>query len=219
MNEQKLSKEQEERLLLYATYTILYLNDTACFSIQQLGKDVQGQDKESKKIYGALSKRCTNYINRISKIVDKNMDYYCDFCTEMDDICDKDYVEFKHSLHNAYKDASIECHDYFAKVETMRSMVELSVEAGRKIISDVYKYVPKVKWLENYLLSDMMRVANNFSSWAYRKIPKNIVIDFNKESEVMIMFKKLSMSLIDYQSFDKAYRKAVELELQRKERQ
>ena len=37
---EKISKEQEERLLLYATYTILYLNDTACFAIQQLSSSV-----------------------------------------------------------------------------------------------------------------------------------------------------------------------------------
>ena len=68
----------------------------------------------------------------------------------------------------------------------------------------------------NYLPVDMLRVANNFANWEYRKIPKDIVINFNEESEVMHEFRKLSECLIDYNSFDKAYRKSIELELKRK---
>lgn len=215
MTIENISKEQEERLLLYATYTILYLNDTACFSIQQLGKSVGTKDKESKKIYGALLKRATSYNNNITKIVSKNMDYYCDYCSSMDDICDAHYFSFKNSLFKAYKDYGISDYEYFSEVETMRSMIELSVEAGRKIISDIKKHIPKVEWLEQYLLLDIMRVANNFANWSYRKVPKDVKIDFNLNTDVMISFHKLSECIIDYNSFDKSYRNAIKLELER----
>lgn len=211
-----ITKEQEERLLLYATYTILYINDTACFSIQQLNKEVMDKDKESKKIYGALLKRSRLYLNKIEEVVDRTLDVWCDYCTEMDEICDEAYQEFKNSLLNAYKEHNIEDYQYMASIEIMRSAVELSVESGRRIIEDVTKYIPKAKWFERYLLVDMLRVANNFSNWAYRKIPKGVHIDFNEQSEVMIKFRKLSSLLIDYYSFDKAYRKTIEMGIERK---
>lgn len=211
----KISKEQEERLMLYATYTILYLNDTACFAIQQLGSKIPNE-KEVKKIYGALLKRSKQYLAKIDKIVDNKMDYYCDFCTEMDSICDEQLFAFKKSLQKSYKDANIDNHEYLSMVETMRSMVDLAVVAGKDVITKLSVALPKISWLLNYLIVDMLRVANNFANWEYRKIPKGVIINFNEESEVMQEFRKLSECLIDYNSFEKAYRKSIELELKRK---
>ena len=211
----KISKEQEERLLLYSTYTILYLNDTACFAIQQLGSKIP-EEKESRKIYGALLKRSREYLSKIEKIVDKKIDYFCDYCTEMDSICDEQYVAFKNSLQKSYTIANIKNAEYFATIETMRSMVDLAVEAGKKVIASINVALPKANWLLNYLPNDMLRVANNLAKWEYRKIPKDIVVDLNEDSEVMREFVKLSECLIDYNSFDKAYRKAITLELKKK---
>ena len=211
----KISKEQEERLLLYSTYTILYLNDTACFAIQQLGSKIP-EEKESRKIYGALLKRSREYLSKIEKIVDKKIDYFCDYCTEMDSICDEQYVAFKNSLQKSYTIANIKNAEYFATIETMRSMVDLAVEAGKKVIASINVALPKANWLLNFLPNDMLRVANNLAKWEYRKIPKNIVVDFNEESEVMQEFRKLSECMIDYNSFDKAYRSAITLELEKK---
>ena len=215
MTVEKISKEQEERLLLYATYTILYLNDTACFAIQQLSSRIPNE-KESKKIYGALLKRSKQYLSKIYQIVDNRMDYYCDFCTEMDSICDEQFFAFRKSLQKAYAYSNIDDAEYLSLVESMRSMVDLSVEAGKNVIGKLKVALPKITWLLNYLPVDMLRVANNFANWEYRKIPKDIVINFNEESEVMQEFRKLSECLIDYNSFDKAYRKSIELELKRK---
>lgn len=210
----KITKEQEERLLLYATYTILYLNDTACFTIQQLCTHVP-ENKESKKIYGALLKRGNEYLNKINTVVDNKMDYYCDYCTEMDEITNEAYFAFKKSLQKAYATLNLDNCEYFSMVETMRAMVDLAVEAGRKVIASIHDVVPKSKWLECYLLVDMQRVANNFATWEYRKIPKDMIVNFNQDKEVMDCLKELSKCLISYNSFDKAYRNAIELENER----
>lgn len=212
---ENISKEQEERLLLYATYSILYMNDMACFAIQQLKKQVSTLDKESQKIYGALLKRERNYINNITAIVDSKMDYYCDFCTEMDNLCDGSYEDFKQSLKDAYANSNMNDSDFMAQIETMRSMVELSVEGGKRIIDNTAKYLPKARWLENYLFVEILRVANNFAHWVYRKIPKDITVDLTINSDVMKKFHDLSETLMSFQNFDIAYRKAIELELER----
>lgn len=212
----EITKEQEDRLLLYSIYTILYLNDTACFSVQQLNKDVMERDKESQKIYKALLKRNKFYLNKMSSIVDRSIDYYCDYCTAMDEICDNAYSNFKDSLQKAYKEVGIDDYEYIAKVETMRSMVEISVEAGKKTIDSTCKYIPQTRGLESYLLKDMLRIANNFSNWAYRKVPKDIRLDFNENSDVMQKFRTLSTCLIDYFSFEKAYISAISIEKEQK---
>ena len=212
----KITKEQEERLLLYATYTILYLNDTACFAIQQLCDKIPN-NKESKKIYGALLKRANVYLNTINKIVDNKMDYYCDYCTAMDEICNESYFAFEKAIQKAYANANIEHSEYFSMVETMRSMVEMSIAGGKQIISNLKKMIPQSEWLEKYLMMDILRVANNFSNWEYRKIPKDTIVDLSPESDVMKSLVKLSQCLIDFNSFDKAYRKATNLDNERKE--
>lgn len=212
----KVTKEQEERLSLYSIYTILYMNDMACFSIQQIGKDVDLNNKECKKIYEALLKREKQYYRDIEKIVGDKIDYYCDYCTEMDAICDDAYFDFKQSIEEAYKNAGIDNYKYFAIMEVMRSIVELSTIAGQDVVNKVCVHVPSAKWMERYLLKDISRVANNLANWEYRKIDKSIKINFNQDSDVMKKFHKLSECLIDYESFDKSYRKSVELELKRK---
>lgn len=212
----KVTKEQEERLSLYSIYTILYMNDMACFSIQQIGKDIDSSNKECNKIYGALLKREKKYYSDIEKIVGNKIDYYCDYCTEMDSICDDAYFNFKKSVEYAYKDAGIDNYQYFAMIEVMRSIVELAVVAGQDVVNKVSAHIPTAKWMENYLLKDISRVANNLADWEYRKIDKSININFNQDDKVMTNFHKLSECLIDYGSFDKSYKKSVELELKRK---
>lgn len=207
----ELAKEQNEWLLLYTMYTILYLNDTACFAIQQLSKDVASMDKESKKIYAALIKRCKAYDHRMQEIIDSSMDSFCSYCTEMDEICDSAYFEFKNALRNAYQDVGIEDYEQMSKIEIMRSMVEVSVVAGKRVIDNVRWKIEHADKLSVYILEDMLRVANNFSNWAYRKVPKDIKLDFNENSDVMQKFSQLSQCLIDYNSFSKAYKNALEM--------
>lgn len=215
----EITKEQEERLSLYAIYTILYMNDMACFSIQQIGKDIDKANKECNKIYGALLKREKEYCKSINKVVGNKMDYYCDYCTEMDNICDDIYFEYKKAIAKTYQDAGIKDYNYFAMIEVMRSIVELSVIAGRDVVEKVSKYIPDAKWLETYLLKDISRVANNLADWEYRKVDKSIRIDFNEESDVIKKFHELSEKLIDYDSFYKSYEKSLELDKERKNKQ
>ena len=213
---EELSKKQEHTLLLYAMYTILYMNDTACFSIQQLGADVKTKDKESRKIYGALLKRGNHYLNYLSKTISTSMEGYCDYCTFMDELTDDLYEQYKQSIKKAYMEASIDDFDYCSKVETMRSMIELSIEASNQIINKISEYTKEVYWLKNYQLHDIFRVATNFSNWAYRKVPNGVKADLGEGSEVVKNFRKLNEELMNYDNFEKSYSKSVLLEIERK---
>jgi hypothetical protein len=208
-------KEQESRLLLYAMYTILYINDTACFSVQQFSIKTNDKDKESKKIFGALTKRCSNYIKQLSAIMGSSIDGYCDYCTIMDERCDKLFYDFKNAITKTYKDANIDDYEYCSEVETMRSMLSLAVEIGDTIIKKASSYVKEADNLRGYLLNDALRVANNFANWSYRKVPNSVDLKLNSDSDVIVKLNKLSETLTDYSIFEEAYNTSIEMSIKR----
>ena len=57
------------RFLVYATYVIIYANDTACNAALELEKYVVDEDKETKKIYRALKRRAIGYIRFFNELV------------------------------------------------------------------------------------------------------------------------------------------------------
>lgn len=212
----EIKKEQENKLLLYAMYTILYLNDTACNCVKELEPYIANKDKETKKIYGALKKRVNTYFNAINKVVDKNIDYLADYCSEMDDICYDSMLNFKNALYDVYCSHTLDDSEYYTQVETMRSMVEMSKFATNKVIDTIKYKVPNTSWLSNYMIPDFSKIANNFADWVYRKTPKDIQINFNEDSETMKYFREMSSLMVDFKSFDAAYTKAAEYEKERK---
>ncbi len=210
-----LKEKQEENILLYSTYTILYLNDTACNCIKDLSPYMQNKDKESKKIYGALMKRAKCYFDNINSLIGDKIEYFADYCSEMDDILYKPTLDFKTALLKLYKGLD-DC-EYYAQIEITRSIIGLSISVSNKIIEKASKITQNASWLKQYVLSDLGRIANNLSDWAYHYTPKDFKIDLNKQSALMDSFSKLSQAMVDFESFDKAYRKAIEYEKQRNE--
>lgn len=207
--------KNEEWAMLYATYNILYTNDLACNLIKDLQDDMATQDKETRKIFGALLKRANEYFTKVNKIVGSRIDYLADYCGEMDDVSDPLIENFRNSLSEAYSSANIKNYDFFARVETMRSMCELAKYSAEHVIQKMSETIPRAKWLNFYVISEISKIANNLTHWMYRKIPKDIIIDFNESSDVMVKFRELNTGLMEFNNFDAAYRKAIEYEQER----
>lgn len=212
--ELKIDK-QEENVMLYATYNVLYVNDIACNLVKELICDIDDKDKETKKIFGALLKRAKEYFKKVESIIGTRIDYFADYCGEMDDICDQYIDKFRNDLYEAYSSHNIENPLWYAKVETMRSMCELAVHSNKHLVERISVKYPRAKWLNYYLIEDILKVANNFTHWVYRKVPKDISIDFNKDSDVMISFRELNTALMEYDNFEKCYLQAIEYEKER----
>lgn len=209
-------KEKEENLLLYATYTILYLNDTAYNCVKELEPYIEDKDKETKKIFGALKKRVDKYFHNLNTIAKDSIAYLADYCAEMDDICYDSMLAFKNSLYDVYTECNLDDSEYFTQVETMRSMAEVSFVASKKIVNALKRKVRKTDCLNNYISDEFSKIANNFADWAYRKAPKDLNINFNEDTEVMKNFQEMSGLMVDYNSFSEAYKKATEYENERK---
>ena len=212
--ENKLS-QQEENVMLYATYNILYVNDVACNLIKELVYELDDKDKETKKIYGALLKRAKAYFKKVNTIVGDKIEYFADYCGEMDDVCDPFIDKFREELYKAYKSHNIGDEVWYAKVEIMRSMCELAVHSNKHLIDRISIKYPRAKWLSYYCIEDIMKVANNFTHWVYRKVSNGVTIDFSQDSDVMVSFRALNTALMEYDNFDLCYRKAIEYELER----
>lgn len=206
---------EEEKILLYSTYTILYLNDTACNLVKEVETYMHDKDKESKKIFGALIKRVNEYLEKVNSVIQDKVDYFADYNTEMDDLCYDATIDFKNELFDVYSMHNLGDCEYLTQVETMRSMIDLALYASQRVIENASKKTSRAKWLNFYVISDISRVGNNFANWTYRKLPKDTGFNVNDESDVMKKFRKLSEILVDFKSFDVAYRKAIECEKER----
>lgn len=213
---EKVFSKQEEYVMLYATYNILYVNDIACNLVKELSYEISEQDKETRKIFGALLKRANAYFIKVNKIIGEKIDYFADYCGEMDDICDPFIDKFRNSLYETYKSYNIGNEKWYAKVETMRSMCELAVHSNKHLIERISLTYPRAKWLSYYCIEEVFKVANNLTHWVYRKVPQSVSINFNKDSDVMVAFREMNTALMEYDNFDLCYRKAIEYELERK---
>lgn len=210
-----IPKEKEEQFSLFATYTILYIHDTACNCIKELEPYIKDKDKETKKIYGALKKRANEHFDKVNNVVSTSINYLADFCSEMDDICYDSMLAYKNALYDTYKEKNLEDCEYYTQVETMRSMVEVANFSAKRILESLKQIIPNVVWLEYYTIPDLVKIANNFADWCYRKTPKDLQIDYVK-SGVIEKLHKVSELMVEYKSFDKAYLKALEYERERK---
>lgn len=211
--------KSQEVLLLYATYNILYINDEACNLIKELSTEIQSFDKETKKIYGALNKRAFQYFELLSLVVGDKMIYFADFCGEMDDICDPLIEDFIDIIEDEYKKVNMGNERFLAKLEAMRTLCTVAVEANHKFTTEMVKTMPKANTLKMYSISEMLKIADNLIKWVYRKVPKEVFIDLNKNERILSAYRKMSSELISFDNFRKSYSKAVEYEYERKNKE
>lgn len=211
----KLSKQQEEQILLYATYNILYVNDIACNLAKELVPVIAQKDKESKKIFGALMKRVHQYSNMIENIVGDKIFYLADYFGEMDDIVDPIIDEFRSEVSKAYHEAGIEDCSFYAKVETMRGMFDFAKFSAQVMIEKTSVVTKRTGNLKFYVLESMAQIANNFADWTYRHIRKDVNVEFGEDSNVMKCLARLNEALMDFDNYQKSYNKAIEYEKER----
>lgn len=208
--------KNQENLLLYATYNVLYINDEACNLIKELSADIQDADKETKKIYGALHKRAVQYFDLLSLVVGDKMIYFADFCVEMDDICDPLIEDFIDVVEEEYKKLNMGNERFLAKLEAMRTLCAVAVEANYKFTETMIKTIPQANILNMYSISEILKIADNLIKWVYRKVPKDVFVDLNKNERIINAYRKMSSELISVDNFRKSYSKAVEYEYERK---
>ena len=199
---------------LYSVYTMLYSNDLACNYIKQIKELIPSEDKEAKRIFGALEKRYKRYFRTIDKLCGKGLMFYADYNGEIDDIIDESKEIYIQAVKDAYNAKDAVNSEYYTRIEIARSFLDLSISTIDSICDDLSKNGKECSNLKTYRLLDMQNIMKNFAKWAYRKI--DFDIDFNEMESVTSSFDKFADILFDYRSFEKAYETAVRYEKENK---
>lgn len=208
-------KEAGDKALLFMLYTTLYSNDMVCNSIKDLERYVRDKDKETQKIYGALHKRVGEYFKKTNKILNESSYFLADFSAYLDDYVDDALFNLRSFIYSNYVDAGIDDAEYLSCLEMTRSMCAISCEH----IDGIQKQLVKENLLPHRFeygnMTDMFRILNNLCLWSYRKIDKNIMVDFNKE-ELGNKINEVMSGIFSFERFNAAYSYAQNLEKERK---
>lgn len=200
---QKVSADVKERIALYATYTMLYINDMACNEIIFLEPYIKEEHKETKKIYGALQKRAKQYLSDIRKIIGNNNLYFSEYCSAMDDFCDERLEDFKKTVVYSLQQKGVEKYELVGRLESVRILTFHAVTSAEYLIQESTKVLASSQNLKKYILEDIKRVADNLSKWVwfYYKLPTIDVSDYNITDKV----NALNEVLLKYEPFETAY--------------
>lgn len=195
---------QHDRALAFATYTVLYVNDTVCNCVRLLSPMIAKRDKETRKIYGALKKRANAHLRRLDKVLADKAAYYADFCGEMDDKCDPLLDNYKHTLERVFASSNVQDASYYAHIEMIRTITAYSVKVIDALVDKIKEHTPLATRLRYWQLVEMPEIADNLAKWVYREIPADVSIDFNACDDVMSTFNALCEAWFDYDSYYEA---------------
>lgn len=203
-----------DKALLFMLYTTLYSNDMVCNSIKDLECYVRDKDKETKKIYGALSKRVNEYFKKTNNLLKDNSYFLADFSAHIDDYVDESLRDLRLFIYENYVSAGIEDAEYLSQLEVTRSMCSISQEHIDCIQKQLVRECLLPKRLEYGNMTELFRILNNLCLWSYRKIDKATMVNFNKE-ELAAKINDVMHGIFNFERFNNAYAYAHELEIER----
>lgn len=186
-------------------YNIMYVNDLACACVIQMKDFIKNQDKETQKIFGALEKRQRAYEHLISKIIETNIEFLSEYNSCMDESVLPKLEDFINEIKLDLDSIGVENSYFVALAEIARTIVGYSVKNVENRVKECLKYKKDSVHLRQYKMSDMLRVAENFSNWVSRKCGK---LDLNKCENVMKAYRDLDKTLTNREIINDALFKA-----------
>lgn len=196
---------QYDNFLIYATYTILYANDTACNAVLELEKFIENEDKETKKIYRALKRRALDYIRYFNNLAGEHSWFTSDFFSMMDD-CVGSYVDDIYSLLETYiSKCGAEKPKLYAKLEQVRMLCHIAVEIHNSFMKECKAHNINTYNLQSYRLGELKRVSDNLSSWTDRHFKAYNPCNINDNKELIEAMHKANKAMMSFDNFTEAY--------------
>lgn len=177
-----------------AIYNILYVNDLACYTVYNLFDLVKKQDKETRKIYGALLKRYKRYDHALFETLDDQISYVAEYNSAMEEQVMPKLNDFIDAMNNAIKGVNSDNYSFIALVEVARTMVGYSVMNVENRVKECLKFKKDSVYLRQYKLTEMCEIVENLSRWCSRKCKG---LDLNKCENVMNAYRSLDKILTD----------------------
>lgn len=199
--------ENKDNIVIYAVYSMLFVNDMACNCIKDIEPFMKDKDKETVKIYGALKKRAIKYLRQMGDICGEGMSFVAEYCSYIDEFNEENLSNLRNAIKNEYDKAGVKDSDYLAHVEIARSMVEYSISLIDSLCKKMNEQKIDSRGLGWYRLTDVGRVMKNFTTWAYRHI--DVEVNFNSNKELVSFFDRLNKEICSYKTFTEAYEYAI----------
>lgn len=190
-----------------AIYNILYVNDLACACVIDMQDKVKGQDKETQKIYRALSKRRKFYESSMNEILGKEIDFCAEYNYQMDEIVHDKVFSMYQSIYEYLKRNNVENSEFIALAEMAYTIIGYSVQSIDNRIKECIPYNKAIVNMRNYKLMDMMRISGNLCDWLTRKLNG---IDLNQSEEIKEAYKSLDKTLTNINIISNSVNKASE---------
>lgn len=209
-----MEKEKEADVLIYVMYTMFYVNDMACNCIFDLEPYVKEKDKETKKIYGALSKRAKRYRRNMRKLIGEKANFFlATHNSNMDDINQECIEEYRDSIIEAYYKGGITEYEFLGYLETARSLFYFSIEVIEYLVDKMVKEGLECRELKQYTLKPCSNIMDNLVKWCYRNAEKEVSdeLDLTKDKEIMEWFGKINENALNYDVFLGCYEKAAKM--------
>lgn len=195
----KLRLLTPELVLQLAIYNIMYVNDLGCACIVDMKDKVYDQDKETKKIFGALLNRQWKYEKEITKILGKYIDILAEYNSEMDDKIQDKLATFYTAIYNFLESNRVGNARFIAYAELAYTIIDYSVNSIEKRVSECLKYNKDVVNLRQYKMLGMRDVSRNLCNWLCRRIKG---LDMNNDENVVNAYRELDKALTDINFID-----------------
>lgn len=188
-----------ELALQLAIYNIMYVNDLGCACVVDMKDKVNDQDKETKKIFGALLKRQWNYEGEITKILGEYNELFAEYNSEMDDKVQSKVANLYQAIYNFLSSNGVDNARFIAYAELAYTVIDYSVNSVEKRISECLKYNKDVVNLRQYKMLGMRDVSRNLCNWLCRHIKG---LDMNKDENVVNAYRELDKALTNINFID-----------------
>lgn len=197
--------EKCSNFIVYATYTIIYANDTACNSVLELEEFINDEDKETKKIYRALKRRALGYLRFFNSMMGELSWATSDYFGSMDEKTEGYVEDIYKEIENVLIECGAEKTKLYAKLEQVRLFCHIAVEIHSRLIKECKNNSIPTYSLASYRLDELKRVADNLSNWLDRRFKSKKQCDMTKSEKLVALFNDLINSLMSFDNFIDSY--------------
>lgn len=202
-----MNKEREDSIIRYASMVVIYSTDMAYNYIKALEPIVSYQDKETRRIYSALSKRYKRFFHTASDLYKEDEGFIADYSSIIDDRIDPMIESFTKHVYGLLRKNNIDNSELIAKTEMARALTILAVLCVDSMREVIRQCKMNVDITSIFDMKESEKALNDLYRWVTRKI--TCTIDLNENGEVKEFLDKVSSNIMAYDKFLEAYREAA----------
>ena len=198
-----MSEKVKVNLARYTTLIVIYTTDMAYNAIKSLEPLLPADDKEAKRIYGALRKRYRNFFYYADKAYEGDAEMIGDFSEVIDERIDPIIEEFSEYIIRRLKQYNVENAELIAKTEIARVQTQFSVVCVEQMESILKEYDSNCNISEVFRMSEAAKALDDLYYWITRKL--ELTLNINENGEVREFMERLKDNITNLNKYIEAY--------------